>query len=43
MATSLGALPLLRNGEEYISQSKKSLFGIHGEKLLDVAMVSQLV
>ncbi|GAH71308.1 unnamed protein product, partial [marine sediment metagenome] len=42
MATSLGALPLLRNGEEYLSQNKKSLFGIHGEKLLDVAIAPEI-
>ena len=42
MATSLGALPLLRNGEEYLSQSKRSLFGIHGEKLLDVAIAPEI-
>ena len=43
MATSsIDALPLLRNGEEYLSQSKKTLIGIHGERLLDVAIAPEI-
>ncbi|MHA1954916.1 MAG: aldehyde dehydrogenase family protein [Candidatus Heimdallarchaeaceae archaeon] len=43
MATSsIDALPLLRNGEEYLSQSKKTLIGIHGERLLDVAVAPEI-
>jgi hypothetical protein len=43
MATSsIGALPLLRNGEEYLSQSKKTLIGINGERLLDVSIAPEM-
>ena len=42
MATSLDSLPLLKNGEEYLSQSKKTLTGINGAKLLEVAMAPEL-
>ncbi|MHA1397510.1 MAG: hypothetical protein ACTSSF_07365, partial [Candidatus Heimdallarchaeaceae archaeon] len=42
MATSIGNLPLIRNGEEYLSQSNKTLFGIRGEKLLDIALAPEI-
>ncbi len=42
MATSIESLPLLRNGQEYLSQSKKTLMGIHGEKLLDVSIAPEI-
>lgn len=43
MATSsIDSLPLLRNGEEYLSQSKKTLYGITGEKLLDVSIAPEM-
>jgi acyl-CoA reductase-like NAD-dependent aldehyde dehydrogenase len=42
MATSLDSLPLLRNGEEYLSQSRKTLIGTKGEKLLDVSMSPEI-
>ena len=42
MATSLDSLPLLKNGEEYLSQSKKTLTGINGAKLLEVEMAPEL-
>ena len=42
MATSIDTLPLLKNGEEYLSQSTKTLKGIHGENLLDVAVAPEI-
>ncbi|MHA1203141.1 MAG: hypothetical protein ACTSQ4_11570, partial [Candidatus Heimdallarchaeaceae archaeon] len=41
-STSLDSLPLLRNGEEYLSQSRKTLIGTKGEKLLEVAMAPEI-
>ena len=42
MAISIDTLPLLKDGIEYISQSKKTLKGIHGENLLDVAIAPEI-
>ena len=42
MATSIDTLPLLKNGEEYLSQSHKTLRGIHGEDLLKVAVAPEI-
>ena len=42
MATSIDTLPLLKDGEEYFSQSQKALKGIHGEDLLKVAVAPEI-
>ena len=42
MASSIETLPLLKNGEEYLSQSQKTLRGIHGEELLKVAVAPEI-
>lgn len=39
---SIDVLPLLRNGEEYLSSSRKALEGIHGEKLLEVSIAPEI-
>ena len=39
---ALETLPLLKNGEEYLSQSHKTLRGIHGEDLLKVAVAPEI-
>ena len=40
--TQFDNLPLLRNGQEYISSSKQALQSIQGEKLLDVSFAPEL-
>ncbi len=39
---ALETLPLLRNGEEYLSSDKKPMFSINGERLLDVSFAPEL-
>ncbi|MCG3254442.1 MAG: aldehyde dehydrogenase family protein [Candidatus Heimdallarchaeota archaeon] len=40
---AISTLPLLKNGEEYLSQSKKTIKGIHDENLLEVSIAPEIL